>query len=216
LAARGVRGIIFDYVDVSGEEGPQRMRARHRSVPIVWEGRLHEGLDQDTIPLDARRIVERSEGVFWRHRSPAKSGRHVRNLRVIERWIAEEPGDPRPHAMLGEFRLRFEDDRMAAADSFERYLDLRGSTLSNLEDRRAAVAQFRTDGQAAWEPLVFRILGRPFASVGVRTRGEKEAGLTRQQRRALARQREKAQRRVKQIARKSKNEELSDDYIEAA
>lgn len=198
-AAQGVHGIVFDYVGGDGML-TQRLRARSRNLKLRWEGRLHEGLDEAEIPADRLRLVDQTDGVFWCHRTVAKHDRMARNLRIMERWIAEEPADPRPYAMLGEFRLRFEGDRRAAAEAFERYLDLRGEMLADPADARLALRELRSDPAADVQELNTRIVGFWSAATGVRSRKEKEAGLSRQQRRALARRREKEQRRIERLA----------------
>lgn len=84
-----------------------------------WVGRVHEsqiveGRQQDTGP----------DTVLWRHLKKETGESSDRNRRILEKWVEDEPTNPRVLSYLGTEHLVV-GDHEKAKPYFERYLDLR-------------------------------------------------------------------------------------------
>lgn len=85
----------------------------------MWTGAVHEsqlvaGRQQDVSP----------EVVLWRHLKTDVGESSDRNRRILEKWVEDEPRNPRVLSYLGtEYLVVGEHEK--AAPYFERYLDLR-------------------------------------------------------------------------------------------
>ena len=85
----------------------------------MWTSRVHEsqlvaGRQQDVGP----------DTVLWRHLKQDVGDSSERNRRILERWVEDEPENPRVLSYLGTEHLVV-GDHEKAMPFFERYLDLR-------------------------------------------------------------------------------------------
>jgi glycosyltransferase involved in cell wall biosynthesis len=83
-----VKGVVMPYSYLDGAAGQRavtgrRLRLVRREQGCRWVGRIHEYLE---FPEDG---IILSDAVI---RHTRKAGRSNRNLRILRRWIAEEPG----------------------------------------------------------------------------------------------------------------------------
>lgn len=120
-----IAGLVFGYEYAHDERGTvlcylkrERLVRRGRGR---WDGRVHEA---QTVEGPLSEIPP--EVACWIHRAPGDvvSDSNDRNLRILTKWVEEEPENPRVLGYLGTEELV--RGRMAdALTYFERYLDLK-------------------------------------------------------------------------------------------
>ena len=109
-----IGGLWATYIYATDKHGHpatvhERERIMRRDVGWHWEGRLHESVLPDRF-CDWRR----EENVVWHHYSSSPAGHHERNIRILEQWVKDEPGNIRIWSYLGNQFFAHEEWRRAA------------------------------------------------------------------------------------------------------
>jgi tetratricopeptide (TPR) repeat protein len=120
--------------DADGNPISQLWRERVvRNNGIQWTGRLHE----HKLFEGAGHVIKvEPEVAEWVHHRDHTQRTSSRNLRILEKWVLDEPDDPRVVQSLGMEYMGC-DQFQEAADMFSRYLSMPGEP----PDRRSQAAR---------------------------------------------------------------------------
>lgn len=152
----------FPY-DREGEGGARWTRLRRRGSG-VWVGRLHEGFRGLDSPCGDGDNIR-----WWSGRGGMRRASRERDLRVLRRWVTDEPRNLRPLGMLAV--AEFEDgNREAALECFDRYIAIRYAEIDDAVARwekeaaewalgklRAAVQGMDRGNRHYWDTFDFAV-----------------------------------------------------------
>ena len=142
----------------------------YRAGAARWSGRIHEDLALCEA-CQRHRLGRVADPIRWHHRRPSsRPESFARNGAILERWLREEPGDPRPLWMLAVRELLRGGDYRRGLDYLRRFHDLRRAELTpDAADTTAwafevldALAGEPAEVRASQAtPLIAIVLGRP-------------------------------------------------------
>lgn len=140
-ATPDVTGAAFPYDYFPGAApglGSQvYVRLARRGV-AHWRGRVHEA----QMFAGGRVVYIPGEAPVWVHRCESLAAHRARNMRILRAWIADEPENPTPLALLAGEAM-FDGDRDALLAHCRTYLDRFGDRLT---PEQLAAANWALDG----------------------------------------------------------------------
>jgi len=146
-----------------------RQRVFRRPAP-AWRGRVHESraIDPSRRPEAGVRVLP--EVAYWRTaRDGMRESSQRRNAAILQRWIEEEPENPRPLGMLAA-QSYVHGDRREGLSLFFRYVELRRPRMSfdqfglavwALAQLKVVAALSAQDAVAFAPGFISILLGRP-------------------------------------------------------
>ena len=126
-----------DYYEGSGTLICPRL---FRSGRVVWRGRVHEGPSwRQGMRYD---MVDGEHLPRWQHRCRDLAPHRERNVRILERWIRDEPDNTSPFALLVAEAI-YMGDRAAAVRHGTDFVERFGHAWS---DKEREIARWAIDG----------------------------------------------------------------------
>jgi len=143
-----VNALVFDYyialVEPTAEEpspdpaiGKDYVRLVRRGSGPRWSGRMHEWKPYPAV--DEALAVEASLARWVTRRSPVRASSCERNMRILRRWIADEPTNLIPRRTVAAEEMLTGDIHRALED-LEDYLELKGPSMTAHEAQMAQYA----------------------------------------------------------------------------
>lgn len=121
LLASGAAAYVFDYAYGHDPHGNvtcklKRERLVRRGAHGNWQGRVHEAQ-----MIDGPAVYQPAGVCEWTHHPEAQGRTPDRNLKILRRWLSEEPRNPRVLGYIGTELLGRAKIKQAAG-YFKRYL----------------------------------------------------------------------------------------------